>query len=194
LTKNVGEFDDTIHVNDVRSLTNSTTQTNTTPAAIAGFHEIGLIANRFDILQVRVYNNNPARLGYIDEDYVTVRVSGLGPFALIQQGEWIEEGDILTITTLEGKTIYVNGEYMMILNVNEAENILNVQRGFKGSIINLHIPKYSTVYSLLEDNSMSQINYNSVWNPIPGIYNTTEGDPLQIAETSPARFLRVDIT
>ncbi len=194
LTKNVGEFDDTIHVKDVRSLTNSTTQTNTTQAAIAGFHEIGLIANRFDILQVRVYNNNPARLGYIDEDYVTVRVSGLGPFALIQQGEWIEEGDILTITTLEGRTIYVNGEYMMILNVNEAENILNVQRGFKGSIINLHIPKYSTVYSLLEDNSMSQINYNSVWNPIPGIYNTAEGDPLQIADTSAARFLRVDIT
>jgi len=194
MTENIGEYLDRIQVADVRRLTNSVTQNNTAPVAMFGYHEIGLNANRFDILQCRVYNNNPARLGYIDDDYITVSVSGLGPFVQIQSGEWIEAGDELTITTLSGRTIYVNGEYMTILNVDEENNILNVQRGALGSIINTYIPKYSTVYSLLEDNAMSQINYNSVWNPIPGIYNTTEGDPLQIAETSPARFLRVDIT
>jgi hypothetical protein len=194
MTENIGEYMDRIQVDDVRKLTNSTTQTNTTPVAVFGNHEIGLIANRFDILQVRVYNNNPARLGYIDEDYITVRVSGLGPFVLIQSGDWIQAGDILTITTLEGKTIYVNGEYMTILNVDEENNIINVQRGALGSMVNVYIPKYSTVYSLLEDNRMSQINYDDTWNKIPGIYNQSQGDPLQIAVSSGANFLRVDVT
>ena len=194
MTENIGEYMDRIQVDDVRKLTNSITQTNTTPVAVFGNHEIGLIANRFDILQVRVYNNNPARLGYIDEDYITVRVSGLGPFVLIQSGDWIQAGDILTITTLEGKTIYVNGEYMTILNVDEENNIINVQRGALGSMVNVYIPKYSTVYSLLEGNRMSQINYDDTWNKIPGIYNQSQGDPLQIAVSSGANFLRVDVT
>jgi hypothetical protein len=194
LTQNVGEFDETIRVEDVTKLTNTVTQTATTPVAIAGFHEVGLLANRFDILQVRIYNNNPARLGFIDQDYISLRVSGLGPFALIEEGTWIEAGDELTITILEGKTIYVNGEYMSIITADLEENLLTVQRGAQGSIVNVFVPKYSTVYSLLDDNRMSQINYNSVWNPIPGIYNATEGDPLQLADTIGARFLRVDVS
>jgi len=47
---------------------------------------------------------------------------------------------------------------------------------------------------LLEYNKMTETNYNSVWNPIPGIYNETQGDPLQIADTAGARFLKVDVT
>jgi hypothetical protein len=159
-----------------------------------GYHIIGLDANRYDIAQVRVYNNNPARLGYIDADYTELRVTGLGASIAIQSGIWIQAGDILTITTLEGKTLYVNGEYMTILSVDLAENMLQVQRGAQGSMVSVSIPAYSTVYSLLEQNHMSQINYNSVWNPIPGIYNTTEGDPLQIADTSAAIFLRTDVS
>jgi len=40
---------------------------------------------------------------------------------------------------------------------------------------------------------MSSVLYDTVWNPIPGIYNYTEGDPLQIAYTAGAEFLRTDI-
>jgi len=39
---------------------------------------------------------------------------------------------------------------------------------------------------------MSDVLYSTVWNPIPGIYNTTEGDPLQIAYSQGADFLRTD--
>jgi len=194
LTEPVGEFTTTIKVDDISKITNSVTQTNTCPAATLDYHEIGLIANRFDILEVRVYNNNPARLGFIDQDYIEVRVSGLGPFVLIQEGSWIEAGDSLTITTTEGRTLYVNGEYMTIISVDQAENLLNVQRGAQGSAVNISIPKYTTIYSLLADNQMSQINYNDTWNPIPGIYNTVEGDPLQIAVSPGANFLKVDVT
>jgi len=194
LTEAVGEYADTIKVDDVTRLTNVVVQNNTTPVAVLGYHEIPLMSNRMDIAQVRVYNNNPARLGYIDQDYLVLRVSGIGPYVAIQSGVWIEAGDQLTITTLEGKTLYVNGEFMTILSVDQSENIIEVQRGAQGSMVNIYIPNYSTVYGLLEQNRMSQINYNETWNPIPGIYNTTEGDPLQIADTSAARFLRTDIT
>jgi hypothetical protein len=194
LTEGVGEFTTTIRVDDVSKITNTVVQSDVCPAAVLDYHEIGLIANRFDILEVRVYNNNPSRLGFIDQDYLEVRVSGLGPFVLIQQGVWIEAGDQLTITTVEGKTLYVNGEFMTILSVDQAENTLNVQRGAQASAVNMSIPKYTTIYSLLADNQMSQINYNSTWNPIPGIYNTTEGDPLQISVSPGSNFLKVDVT
>jgi hypothetical protein len=194
LTEPVGEFTTTIKVDDITKITNSVTQNSTCPIATFDYHEIGLSANRFDILEVRVYNNNPARLGFIDQDYLEVRVSGLGPFVLIQEGSWINAGDDLTITTTEGRTLYVNGEYMTIISVDQAENTLNVQRGAQASAVNISIPKYTIVYSLLSDNQMSVINYNDTWNPIPGIYNTAEGDPLQIAVSPGANFLKVDVT
>jgi hypothetical protein len=194
LTKSVGEFADTIEVADVTRVTNVITQTNTTPTAVLGYHVVGLEANRYDIAQVRVYNNNPARLGYIDADYTELRVTGLGPTIAIQSGNWIQAGDILTITTLEGRTLYVNGEYMTILSVDQEINLIQVQRGASGSIVNVHIPAHTTVYGLLEQNRMSQINYDITWNPVPGLYNVADGDPLQIAETNSARFLRTDIS
>jgi hypothetical protein len=40
---------------------------------------------------------------------------------------------------------------------------------------------------------MTNVLYEEEWNPIPGIYNQTEGDPLQIADTEGAIFLRTDI-
>jgi hypothetical protein len=83
---------------------------------------------------------------------------------------------------------------MTILSVDQAANLIEVQRGAAGSMVNVYSPVYSTVYGLLEQNRMTQINYDITWNKIPGIYNATEGDPLQIADSSQARFLRTDIT
>jgi hypothetical protein len=194
LEESVGEFTTTIKVGDVSRVTNVVTQTNTTPTVSSGTYNIVLLANRIDIAEVRVYNNNPARLGYIDQDYLSINVSGVGAVVEIQPGTWIQTGDILTITTLEGKMIYINGEYMTILSVDQAANLIEVQRGAAGSMVNVYSPVYSTVYGLLEQNRMTQINYDITWNKIPGIYNATEGDPLQIADSSQARFLRTDIT
>jgi hypothetical protein len=151
-----------------------------------------LVANRLDLIQVKVYNDTKGQ--YIDQDYLILSSSGQGAFVSIQAGIWIETGDNLTITSLEGKLLYVNGEYMQILNVDEEANIISVQRGVLGSIISPNIPIYTTVFSLLEYNKMTESNYISVWNPIPGIYNETKGDPLQIADTAGARFLKVDVT
>jgi hypothetical protein len=194
LADTVGEYDTNIVVHDVTKLVDTTTQNNTTPAAVLGYHSIGLLVKRFDILQVRVFNNNPARLGYIDQDYLKLEVFGIGPYISIESGSWIETGDELTIIILEGKTLYVKGEYMNIINVDLNNHIINVQRGAQGSPVNSIIPKYTTIYGLLTANKMSNTYYNQTWNPIPGVYNTTKGDPLQIASGIAPDFLNMDVT
>jgi len=192
LRENVGEYATAIEVGDATKLTNNVTQTSIAPPSVFGYRTIPLNANRLDVIQVKVYNNTKNQL--IDQDYLLLSASGQGAFVSIQDGPWISNNDNLTITSLEGKLLYVNGEYMQILNVDETANIVNVQRGVLGSIISPYIGKYTTVFSLLEYNKMTQPNYNSVWNPIPGIYNETQGDPLQIADTAGADFLKVDVT
>ncbi len=192
LREAVGEYSTSIKVGDASKLTNTVTQESVTPAQDFGYHKVPLIANRLDLIQVTVYNDTKGQ--YIDQDYLILSSSGQGAFVSIQAGVWIETGDNLTITSLEGKLLYVNGEYMQILNVDEEANIISVQRGVLGSIISPNIPIYTTVFGLLEYNKMTESNYISVWNPIPGIYNETQGDPLQIADTAGARFLKVDVT
>ena len=192
LSERVGEYATTIKVADSTRLTNKVTQTSVTPNSEFGYRTVPLISNRLDTLQVKVHNDTKGL--DIDQDYLILSASGLGALVSIQDGDWISTGDMLTITTLEGKFIYVNGEYMQILGVDEDLNTIDVQRGVLGSIINPTIPRYSTVFSILEYNKMTETNYNSVWNPIPGVYNVTEGDPLQIADTAGARFLKVDVT
>jgi len=194
LTENVGEYDTTIQVANIEKLITKSVQTNNAPAVVLGYHSIGLQVKRFDILSVRVFNNNPARIGYIDQDYIKLEVFGLGPYVSIEAGDWIATGDELIITVVEGKTIYVNGEYMNIINVDLSENLLNVQRGALGSPINTVILKNTTVYGLLTANKMPNVYYNQTWNKIPGIYNETLGDPLQIAEGIAPEFLNVDVT
>ena len=192
ITDAVGEYSDQVKVANVDRITNKNIQTNTCPAAVLGKHTIALNANKNDIVDISVYNNNPARLGFINQNYINLTVTGMGPFVTIDEGSYIEDGDILTIVTYEGNLIYIAGEAMRIIGLDADNNIVYVQRGSIGTAVQVYIPKYSQVYSLLEDNIMSEINYDSTWNPIPGEYNAVNGDPLQIADTSGARFLRVD--
>jgi len=192
LSEEVGEYSTDIKVGDVSKLTNSITQDSVTPIAEFGYHRLPLNANRIDLIQVKVYNKTKGQ--FIDQDYLILSSSGMGAYVSIQTGTWIDYEDELTITSLEGRLLYVNGEYMQILNVDEVRNIINVQRGVMGSIISPDIPIYTTVFSLLEANKMTESNYISIWNPIPGIYNQTQGDPLQIADTAGADFLKVDVT
>lgn len=193
LTKSVGQYDTTIQVANIDKITNKNTQTNIAPVATLGYHVIALNATKNDIVSITVYNNNPARLGFIEPDYIQLEVTGTGPYVKITEGGWIESGDELTIVTLEGNVVYINGEYMRIESIDTDTNICDVARGVNGSPVLTFIPKYSEVYSLLEDNQMNEINYNTTWNKIPGLYNTTEGDPLQIAVSSGADFLRLDV-
>ena len=195
ITRPVSEFDTVIHVKDVTNITNQNIQENViTPAKTFGYYVIPLIADKDDLVDVVVYNNTSPREGYIEPDYLQIQTTGLGPSILIQEGYWIEENDVLTITSLEGKIIYISGEYMRLESVDPVNNVCDVARGVNGSSVLTYIPADTEVYSLLSDNRMNQINYDSTWNSIPGVYNTTQGDPLQIAQGSAAEFLRTDVS
>lgn len=105
------------------------------------------------------------------------------------------DGDVLEITVVEGNTIVINGEQIRIASANLATNTLTIgQRGANGTGVQKVHPKYATVYGLLAANRMSVADYGITWNPIPGQFNTIEGDPLQISDTTSAIFLKTDIT
>ena len=193
-TSDLFDLQNVVKVDDVSRVTRTLTQTSVTPVATLGYRDIGLDANKSDLVGVTVYNNNPARLGYITTNNYQIVVESLVPVLRITDGYFIDTGDILTITCVEGKYILVNGEIMHIHGIDVANNELTVHRGSEGTGISAYVPKYSEVYGLLKENRLSEVNYNSTWNPIPGIYNPVDGDPLQIADTQAANFLKSDDT
>jgi hypothetical protein len=82
---------------------------------------------------------------------------------------------------------------MQLLSVDTVANEITVRRGILGTSTQTYIPKYATVYGLLDNNRMSNIQYSKTWNTIPGDYDASLGDPLQIASSTAAEFLRMDV-
>jgi hypothetical protein len=192
LTQDLFELQDDVFVADASRLTNTIILTELAPASVLGFREIGLAVNKNDLLDVTVYNNNTSE--FIDPNYFEIVLENLSPILRIKNGSWIATNDELTITCVEGKYIMINGEIMHIHGIDFNNNQLIVHRGAEGTGVSAFLPKYSEVYGLLLQNQMTDINYNETWNKIPGIYNPVEGDPLQIAESQAANFLKSDIT
>ena len=191
LTQAIYDLSTEIYVSNVDAVTDQVIQHEVTPSAIDGKYNFGLTANRNLILAVQVYNNSTAEL--LDNAFYSVVIEDLAPILKIEAGSYIAPGDQLTITTVEGGTIFVNGEQINFGSVDLYNNTLgNLQRGANGTAKQYLIPQYTTVYGLIGENRLPDAYYDATWNPIPGIYNTTEGDPLQIAETVPALFLRSD--
>jgi hypothetical protein len=102
-------------------------------------------------------------------------------------------GDSLTITSTVGRLVYINGEQIAFTECDLVNNTLSqLTRGANGTGVRDYTPIYTEVFGLIPSNAMSDVLYSTVWNPIPGVYNTTEGDPLQIAYSQGADFLRTD--
>ena len=111
------------------------------------------------------------------------------PIVVITDG--VSEGDSLTITTLEGRLLYINGEQIGFDECDiDTNTVSGLTRGANGTGAQADIPLYSEVYGIIPENRMTDVVYSSVWNS--NIYNTVEGDPLQISQTVGANFLKVD--
>jgi hypothetical protein len=191
LTQPIYDLSTIIYVNDVTSVTDLIVQNVIAPTAIDGKYTIGLTAPRNLILSVGVVNNTTGNT--IDAANYDVVIEGLVPLVKISAGPYINVGDSLTITTLVGSTILVNGEQINFGTVDLVNNTLgNIQRGANGTAKQYYIPEYAVAYSILAHNKLPTAYYNQVWSPVPGVYNVIDGDPLQIAETASALFLRTD--
>jgi hypothetical protein len=192
VTAPVEILQDTIYLNDVTRVTNSIVQNVTATVSVDGTINIGLTSNKNVICHVQVYNNTTGLL--ISSSNFSVVIIDTAPILQITP-IGISEGDSLTITTVEGRLLYINGEQ---IGFNECDLVANtvsqLSRGANGTGAQLYIPLYSEAFGLIPSNRMSDVLYSETWNPIPGIYNTVDGDPLQIADTQGAIFLRTDIT
>ena len=191
LTQPIYDLSTEIFVNDVTRLTDVIVQNVVAPAAVDGFYNIGLTADKRIIAGVRVVNNTTG--DEIADSNFEIVIEELAPILKISAGSYITAGDSLTITTLEGNTILVNGEQIRFGSVNFATNSLGqLQRGANGTAYQTLHAKYSEVYGLLTNNELPSAYYTQTWNS--KVFNTIDGDPLQISETVPAQFLHVDIT
>lgn len=180
-----------IYVNDVTRLTDVVVQNVTAPALVNGYYYIGLTADKTIITGVQVLNNTTGN--EIDSDNFEVIIENLAPVLKIAAGAYITAGNSLTINTLAGNIIYINGEIIKFGTVDFVNNTLGqLQRGANGTAMQTLIPTYTEVYGLLTNNQLPSVYYGQTWNSYN--FNPVEGDPLQISDTVPAQFLHVDIT
>jgi len=178
---------DTIFVDDVTKITQTVIQESVAPAPVDNLYSIGLISDKTMIASISVYNDTQNVM--LEENTYYIDIVNMSPNLFITDGSYINQGDELIITVLEGNLIYVNGEQIQFSSVDfETNSISGLVRGSNGTGIQTIIPKYSEVYSMMNSNVMSTNNYNSDWNS--DVYNVTEGDPLQVSRTSGALFLR----
>jgi hypothetical protein len=194
LTEELDQYETKIHVNDIADVTNIIEQAAVTPEAIDGTFNIGLNAQKTDILQINVFNVTKGV--NVSQGLYKIQVISMVPVLRINDKPIvIEEGDNLLITIVEGNTIIINGEQIKLSGADLETNTVEIQqRGVNNTGVQKIHPKYSKVYGLLADNRLPEVAYRETWNPIPGIYNKLEGDPLQISDTPAAIFLKTDIT
>ena len=189
LTHALEYSDNKIYLNDVTRVTDSIVQNVTCPAAVDGKYNIGLTSNKNVLCHLVVYNNttstevSPANYSIIIVDTAPI----------LQISAEVSVGDSLTITSVEGRLLYINGEQIGFRECDLANNtVSDLQRGTNGTGAQNYIPLYSEAFGLVPNNRMTDVLYSQEWNSY--VYNTVEGDPLQISDTLGAGFLRTDRT
>jgi hypothetical protein len=189
LTHPLQNTDQIIYLNDVSRVTDSIVQNVTCPAEVDGVYSIGIAADKNAICQMIVYNNTTLT----EVSAVNYEIVIIDTVPILQITSQVTAGDLLTITSVEGRLIYINGEQIGFGECDFTDNsISQLTRGANGTGVQVYIPEFTEVFGIISSNRMSNVLYSDTWNPIPGIYNTVEGDPLQIADTQGADFLRTD--
>ena len=192
LTRPINALSTSIYVYDVTRLTDNVVQTNTAPSPVNNVYSIGLVSDKRILTGVTVVNTTTGVTLDPETDYF-VTVVDLAPILNIRTGVYITAGDTLTITSLVGNKIYVNGEQIGFTTVDFATNsISGLQRGTGGTGKQNDIPVNTEVLGLLSTNMLPNVYYDQTWNSY--VFNTVLGDPLQISITAPAQFLHTDIT
>ena len=187
LVRPLSNMDSVIYLNDASRVTDTIVQTVTAPAAIAGKTTIGLTSNKNVICNLTIYNNTTS--AYVNPANYSITTLDTAPVVVITGG--VSFGNSLTITSVEGRLLYINGEQIGFTECNLVNNTVSgLTRGTNGTGEQTYIPLYSEVFGIIPNNRMSDVAYSTTWNSY--IYNTVDGDPLQISQTVGANFLKVD--
>ena len=188
LTQPLKYTDDIAYVEDVARITANVVTPATCPAVSSdGYYYIGLPVDKNAICHVSIYNNTTGTK--LNKTSFKIVIVDTAP--ILQINGQVSVGDSLTITSTIGRLIYVNGEQIGFSECDpETNTISKLSRGTNGTGEQNYIPLYTQVYGINSTNQMTDVLYHETWNPIPGYYNQTIGDPLQIAYTQGADFLR----
>jgi hypothetical protein len=179
--------DSVIYLNDITRVTDTVVQTVTTPAAVNGTYTIGLTSDKNVICNLTVYNNDTS--SYVNPANYSITTVDTAPVVVITSG--VSVGNSLTITSIEGRLLFINGEQIGFKECDLQNNTVSgLTRGANGTGEQTYIPLYSEVFGIIPNNRMSDVDYSTTWNSY--IYNTVDGDPLQISQTAGANFLKVD--
>ena len=190
LTRPLLYTDSVIYLNDASRVTDNIIQSVTCPAVSGdGYYYVGLTSNKNAICHLGVFNNTTG----IELDQTSFEIVIVDTAPILQITNQVTAGDLLTITSVVGRLLFVNGEQIIFNECDLTTNsVSQLVRGANGTGTRNYIPLYSEAYGIIPSNRMTDILYNQTWNPIPGIYNPVDGDPLQIAYTEGANFLRAD--
>lgn len=190
LTQQLNQLDDEIHVFDATRVTDTVTQSVVTPSISSGYYYIGLDVDKRLLSSVSIRNITTGE--DISSSNYEIVLTDIAPQVKITAGSWISQGDTLMIVSLEGNTIFINGEQIKFAQIDITNNVLSgLERGANGTAIQTVIPEYVDVFGMLSSNMLPSVYYDQTWNSY--VYNTEKGDPLQISQTVPATFLNTDI-
>jgi hypothetical protein len=185
----VYDIDDTIYVHNVSHLVNRIVWDTVAPSAISGIINIGLRGNKSNYTNIEVFNKTTGTL-VSSANYSLILVNSS---PILQITDQVSAGDTLTVKIAEGNLMYINGEQLIFGECDFVANTISkLRRGVNGTSVQKFTPDREKVYGLIVNNKLTDDWYYSTWNTIPGIYNTIDGDPLQIATSEVADFLKTD--
>ena len=181
LTQSLQSTDSTIYVQDASKLVTTSTQTSTA-VLIDGVPAVGVNADKNILQTITVYNNTTHQA-------VTTYTQKVVDLALVLEfTAGVSVGDSVTVTVTEGNLIYLAGEQIRFGSVDlDANTLSDLTRGVNGTAVMSYIDTYDTVFSLLTQNRLAEIDYTKTWNSY--VYDPVLGDPLQISNTASALFL-----
>lgn len=193
LTARLANTASTIYLHDVSKITNSLTLVLDAPAPVLGKFTVVLAgSNKRLITQVIVVNVTTSTT--LDPSYYSVAIENIEPVLVIQAG--VLEGQLLSITVIEGNLLSVNGEQIRFGRVDlSANTVTDLQRGANGTYVPVSSPEYSQVYGVLTKNKLPEALYSKTFSEsdYPDGDGDIDGGPLQIFNTAAAVFLQRDI-
>jgi len=193
ITEDLEITNNSIQVYNASYLVNTITQSTNAPSPVNGYYYIGLTANRNLITGITLTDLTTNTV--ISSNYYSIQILGLVPTLVVSINSGINTGDELGLLIYEGNLVYINGEQIQFTNIDLENNIISgLNRGLNGTGAQSLIAKNTEIYGLTPNNRMTNTQYNETWNPIPGVFNVTQGDPLQIADTQAADFLKPNPT
>ena len=184
LVQPLQSLDDVIYVDNIANVVDIVEDTLT----VQSVDSVLYVLLKYDIQtikQVTVYNITSIT-ELASSDFILTSENAKPQLILKKQAA---AGDTIRVTLRLGDVVTINGEKIRYKQVNYEDNsIKELTRGVGGTAISPIHAAYDIVYAISPTNTLFNFYYNRTWNSEQ--YNVTAGDPLQISDSAPAKFLQ----